>query len=152
MLYNKAICSKALHSKWKKRALCLQSKTVLLRHCIGSLTLKFSLSKQDLFWTLGLGSKLFVDGWTSVTEFAAGSASTSEPWGNLSAKICLWIQEKLHNTKVRLLERVMVMEPVDSMILSQVGARKKDGGKQLSQQNYFNVTEVMVLSPILFSI
>lgn len=46
----------------------------------------------------------------------------------------------------------MVMEPSDSMILSQVAARKKDGGKQLSsQQNYFNGAEVMFLSPVLFS-
>lgn len=85
-------------------------------------------------------------------ELAAGSASTSEPWGNLSVKICLWIQENWNNTKLRLLERVMVMEPSDSMILSQVAARKKDGGKQLSsQQNYFNGAEVMFLSPVLFS-
>lgn len=46
----------------------------------------------------------------------------------------------------------MVVEPVDRMSLSQVGARKKDKGKQLShQQIYFNVAEVMFLSPVLFS-
>lgn len=45
----------------------------------------------------------------------------------------------------------MVMEPVDSTILRQVGA-KKEGGKQLSsQQNYLNVAEVMLSSPVLLS-
>lgn len=46
----------------------------------------------------------------------------------------------------------MVMEPVESVSLSQMGARNKEEGKQLSsQQNYFSVAEVMLLSPVLFS-
>lgn len=148
MLYNKAICSEALQSIWKSRHSVYKAK--LFCCCIILEASPWSSAYPNR--ALGLGSKWLLDGWASVTELAAGSASTSEPWGNLSVKICLWIEENWHNTKVRLLERVMVMEPVDSTILSQEGARKKNGGKQLShQQNYFNVAEVMFLSPVLFS-
>lgn len=148
MLCNKAICNKALHSMWKIRHSVY--KVRLFCCCIALEASPWNSACPNR--ALSLGSKLLVDGWASVTDLAAGSASTSEPRGNSSIKICPWIQENWHNSKVRLLERVMVMEPVESVSLSQMGARNKEEGKQLSsQQNYFSVAEVMLLSPVLFS-